>query len=232
MDTSKTLLAVGVAIALLSGCKKHDDAAADTSAAPPATEASEQSKPPVPSTDTPVATPAAPVAKAFDINAIPVSTAVLPAWPYMALPTGYHFRNDDDLGRNTKDLARVPVWTGGQLSWVVGKTFSDTVNNDDGKTFSKFELLKNLQQAIEALGGVRISQHSYDEATYKASQKEIDDFRQEFDNIRDAYWYDADADTFVIHRADKAIWVVVHADNNSGGVLIAEGPLPEPPAKQ
>ena len=232
MQVSKTLLALGVAAALLVGCKKQDEAAAEAAAA--TTDASiEQAEAPAPETaapETPDAS-AAPAVTAFDINKIPVRDAALPAWPYVALPAGYHYYYSEELGSRSKDLARVPVWTGGQLLWIEGKTFSDAIRSDEGKTYSKFEVRKNLQQAIEALGGVRIGERSYDEATYKANEKALDDFRQEFDRIRDAYWYDADADTYVIRRADKAVWVVLQTGNGDGGILVAEGPLPDAPAE-
>lgn len=231
MDARKTLLAGCIVMAVLAACKKQD-ATADTETAAPARAAQAQAEPALvedtPATDTPAATPAA---AAFDINAIAVSDKPLPAWPYVALPAGYHYYHADDMAGRTKDLARVPAWTGGQLLWVEGKVFSDSLRNDDGKTFSKFELRKNLQQAVEAMGGVRLSERSYDEATYKANEKEVEDFRQEFDRIRDAYWYDSDADTWVIRRADKAIWVVYQVDNSDGGLMIAESPLPEAPSK-
>ena len=66
---------------------------------------------------------------------------------------------------------------------------------------------------------------------YEANEKALSDFRQEFDRIRDAYWYNADADTYVIRRADKAIWIVTQTDTGSGAIMVAEGPLPEVPAK-
>ena len=228
---NKTVLAMCMATALLAGCKAKDTAAeaapeAATAAAPEATAAPEPA---------PEATPAAPAATAaavaFDISKIPVSDKPLPAWPYVALAAGYHYHEADDLAGQSKDLARVPAWTGGQLLWVEGKTFSDQIDNSDGKTFSKFEVRKSLQQAIEALGGVRIAERSYDEAVYKANEKALDDFRQEFHRIRDAYWYDADADTYVIRRADKAIWIVAQIRNDDGGIMVAEGPLPEAPAQ-
>ena len=228
---NKTVLAMCMATALLAGCKAKDTAA---EAAPEAATAaaSEATAAPEPA---PEATPAAPAAKpavvAFDIDKIPVSDKPLPAWPYIALPAGYHYHEADDLAGQSKDLARVPVWTGGQLLWVEGKTFSDAIRSDDGKTYSKFEVRKSLQQAIEALGGVRIAERSYDEAVYKANEKALDDFRQEFHRIRDAYWYDADADTYVIRRADKAIWIVAQIRNDDGGIMVAEGPLPEAPAQ-
>ena len=236
MQSNKTLIALGVAAVMLAGCGKRDEAgasAAAAEAAPAAAPASDEAQatalePEAMPADPAAATPAAP---RFDITTLPMSQADLPAWPYVALPAGYRFYNAGDLAGQSKDLARIPVWTGGQLLWVEGKTFSDAIRSDDGKTYSKFEVRKNLQQAIEALGGVRIGERSYDEATYKANEKALDDFRQEFDRIRDAYWYDADADTYVIRRADKAVWVVLQTGNGDGGILVAEGPVPEAPAE-
>ena len=233
MRMSKTLLALGVASALLVGCKKQDDsAAADTATAAADANATQTEAPAVETSPAATEAPAAkPAVVAFDIDKIPVSDKPLPAWPYIALPAGYHYHEADDLAGQSKDLARVPVWTGGQLLWVEGRVFSDSIRAQEGKTHSRFELRKNLQQAIEALGGVRLAERSFDEATYKANEKALDDFRQEFHRIRDAYWYDADADTYVIRRADKAIWIVAQIRNDDGGIMVAEGPLPEAPAQ-
>ena len=233
MRMSKTLLALGVASALLVGCKKQDDsAAADTATAAADANATQTEAPPVETSPAATEAPAAkPAVVAFDIDKIPVSDKPLPAWPYIALPAGYHYHEADDLAGQSKDLARVPVWTGGQLLWVEGKTFSDAIRSDEGKTYSKFEVRKNLQQAIEALGGVRLAERSFDETVWDANEKDLEDFRQEFDRMQNAYWYDKDVDTYVIRRADKAIWIVTQTDTGSGAIMVAEGPLPEPPAK-
>ena len=238
MQVSKTLLALGVASALLVGCKKQDEAAAAEAATARADASTEQAEAPAPETAAPeTAAPetpdasAAPAVTAFDINKIPVSDAALPAWPYVALPAGYHYYYSEDLASRSKDLARVPVWTGGQLLWIEGKTFSDAIRSDEGKTYSKFEVRKNLQQAIEALGGVRLAERSFDETVWDANENDLQDFRQEFDRMQNAYWYDKDVDTYVIRRADKAIWVVAQTDNGGGALMVAEGPLPEAPAK-
>lgn len=231
MKTTVLMLAMGVALA---GCNKNKDAAADASTdAPAAAAVVEASAAPVAASDA-AATPAAaaPVAAqaaVFDINAIPVSDKPLGAWPYLVLPAGYAFSGN--LAEKTKDLARVPFWTGSQLLWVEGKTYEAELDAGDGKTYSRFELLKGIDQALTALGAVTLTQRSYDEKVYDANKPELAPFRSEFDDIDDAYWYDKDARTYLIRRADKAIWVVVYADNYDGAVLIAEGPLPEAPAK-
>lgn len=229
MRLNRTLLVAAMAAALLAGCKKNEEAAevAAPEQAAPAAEPAAQAEP------APAATPeaAAPVAKAFDIEAVAVSDKPLGEWPYLVLPAGYELDNADDIARRSKDLARVPVWTGGELLWVEGRTFVDEIDNADGKTFSKFELRKGLQQAIEALGGVRIGERSFPQAVYKANEKAINDFTAEFNDMHNAYWYDNDADTWVIRRADKAIWLVTDVNNDRGKVMVAEGPLPPPPAQ-
>ena len=232
MIRNMTLTAAVVALALLSGCKKQDDAqpAAEVGAAPaPAAPAAttEAAPAPAPAAEAPVATPAAPQATAFDIGSIPASDKPLPAWPYVALPAGYAFDDADELAKRSKDLARVPVWTGGELLWVEGKVFSDEIDSADDKTYSKFEVRKGVQQAVEALGGVRVAERSYDEPTYRANQKALSDFTQEFTDMHNAYWYDGDADTYVIRRADKAIWVVFQSGNGGGALMVAEGALPQ-----
>lgn len=226
MTLNKTALMAACAALLLTACKPKDEAPVDTAPAPSTAPVAAEAPPPAPQDAASAPEATASAAAAFDITRIAVSDKPLPPWPYVALPAGYHFDHHEEMAKQSKDLARVPVWTGSQLLWVEGKVFSDSIDNDDGKTFSKFELRKNLQQAIEALGGVRLSERSFDEATYKASEKALEDFRQEFGNMGNAYWYDADADTYLIRRADQAIWVVTQVDNDSAAVMVAQGPLP------
>lgn len=241
MQTKTTLLALAVGLAMLAGCGKQDGAAPATGTPPPAADdgtaidaagAPADATVDAPSGDaTPAAAeavaPAAPEATAFDLDAIPVSTATLPAWPYVQLPAGYEFDDADQLAEHTKDLARIPVWTGGELLWVEGKVFNDEVESAEGKTYSRFELAKGLRQHIESLGGVRVNERSYDEATYRANEKALEDFRREFNDIREAYWYDQDVETYVIRRDEGVVWIVVQARNGEGSVLVAEGPAPE-----
>lgn len=230
---NRSVLAAMVGIALLPGCKKQDDGAAETAAAAEAAVAQDSADADAVADEaSPDAPVVAPVAVAFDIGKIPVSEAPLGEWPHLALPTGYVLGHADDLSSRTKDLARVPVWTGGQLLWVEGKVFSDRVSAADGKTWSKFELRKHLQQAIEAMGGVRLTERNFDGAVQEANNAALDDFRGEFGDMHDAYWHDNEADTYVIRRADKAVWIVMQADNSDGGVMVVEGPLPAPPPAQ
>lgn len=235
MQPRKTLLMISMTVVLIAGCSKPqsetDAAAAPQTPVGSAAAMSADTTAPVDAAHTVPAQAYVAAAAAFDITSIPVSDNPLPEWPYVALPAGYEFESAGSIARSSKDLARVPVWTGGELLWLEGRTFSDGIDNSEDKSFSKFEVRKNIQKAVEALGGVRVSEHSIDKTTYKANEKALDDFRHEFSKIGDAYVYDNDADTYLIRRADKAIWVVAEFSNSDAGLMVAEGPLPQPAKK-
>ena len=222
MRPSLTLLCLSLTAALLVGCKKDETVA--TPAPEPASEAASPAPAAEPSAAAPAAAPVA--AQAFDINAVPVSDKPLGDWPYIAPPAGYVWDDAGEIGKNTKDLARVPVWTGGELLWVEGKTFSDDIETPEGKTYSRFEVRKGIEQAIAAIGGQRIGERTFDETVYRANEKALGDFRSEFSDMSNAYRYDEEADTYLVRQPDKAIWFVTTANNDRTVVMVVEGPLP------
>lgn len=227
MLETRTLIAVCIAAALVAGCKQPQDTAAAPEAEAPAA-SSETAAPPAETAPAAAeaAQPQAAPAQAFDISAIAVSDKPLGEWPYIAAPAGYIFY--DEIAKGTKDLARAPFWTGGQLVWVEGKTYETNLHAGEGKTFSKFEVLKGIEQALTALGAVKLSGKGLDDQAYQASKDEVDAFVSEFGDVYGAYRGGSDntTATYLIRRADKAIWAVVTSTNNNAGLLMAEGPLP------
>ena len=226
MALNRAMLVLCVATALLAGCKREQ--AQDEQPASP-TEAPVVDAAPQPA---PQAAPAAqPAAVAFDIGKIARSDKPLGAWPYVILPAGYVYERADDLAARSKDLARVPVWTGGELLWLEGRVFTDEIDAQDGKTYSQFEVRKNLRQALETLGAVRVAERSFDEAVRGGNERDIAAFLNEFGEMYYPYQADQDAETWVIRGADKAVWVVFHSGNNDGSLMVVEAPLPEAPAQ-
>ena len=224
----RILIALCVSAALLAGCKKqHEEASA--SGAEAATASSDVAAPPAETApaDAEPAQPQAAPAKAFDINAIAVSDKPLGAWPYIAAPAGYTYY--DDTAKGTKDLARVAVWTGSQLVWVEGKTFETSIRAGDGKTFSRFEVFKAIDQALTALGAVKLAGKGLDSEAQQIDRGEVDAFVREFDDVYGAYRGSSEdaAGTYLIRRADKAIWVVVTGTSSNAGLMVVDGPLPE-----
>jgi hypothetical protein len=232
---SLPVLSLGLAASLaLTGCKKPNSPTPAAVASSPEAPAAAVSSTGPSAVVTPPPAGASAVATAeafFDIRTIPISDQALPAWPYVALPAGYVFLHADNLASRSKDLARVPVWTGSQLLWLEGRVFSDDIHPAREKTYSRFEVRKKIREALEAQGAVRLTERSFDEAVEKAFKKDLHDFRDEFSSIRDAYYADRDAETYVIRRAGSAIWMVFYSDNGSGELMVAEGPLPPTPSK-
>lgn len=218
MQPRKTLLMISVATVLIAGCSKPQPESETVSTSPSSTEVAES----LPAVSTPadaaVSQPAqadAAAAVAFDMTKIPVSDKPLDAFPYLAPPAGYVLENTE-----TKDLARVPFWTGRALEFVEGKVHQARIDADGEKSYSRFEVLKRVDEALTALGAVRVTQSEVPE---ELLEKELPkDFGVEFNAGAGGYYGGQEVSTYVLRRADKAVWFKVYSDTNSGSLLVAE----------
>src|SRR3546814_2314748 len=151
-----------VLAALLTGCQKSGpaDPVADAGVAPePAAAATADSA--AIASDAPAgdAAPASEAAAtpAFDIEAVPVSDAALGEFPYFSLPAGY-----EPMNRPVQmDYARFPFWTGEGFEWVEGRSYETSIAAADGKTWSEFELRKNLRSEEHTSELQSLMRHSY-----------------------------------------------------------------------
>ncbi|WP_255423965.1 OmpA family protein [Xanthomonas sp. SI] len=144
-----------------------------------------------------------------------MSDAPLGSFPYLGLPDGYVAK--DAPVRN--DFDRAPFWTGDRVEWVEGKIYAAAIGTTDGKPYSPLELSRNIQAMVEALGGQRIASGQLPAEASKA----IGDSNAAVTyvgGIGDIY--NEPADTYVIHRADRNIWIHVCSGGAGGGLLIAE----------
>lgn len=195
------------AVLATAGCKREE--AARPAATPASDSATAQG-----AAATPAGSAATAESKGFDASRLPVSDAALGAFPYLGLPEGYVAT---DVVQN--DFDRVPFWTGDRIEWVEGKVHSAALGAAGDKPFSPLELSRNVQALVESLGGKRI-----------ASGPLPAEASQEIGNSKAgvAYVgglgdiYNEPADTYVIHRADRDIWIHVCAGSNAGGWIIAE----------
>ncbi|QNH10937.1 Peptidoglycan-associated lipoprotein [Xanthomonas sp. SI] len=194
-----------ILIAAAGGCKRSEPqpAAHAEPEAQPATAAAAPSAAPAES------------ARRFDAATLPVSDAPLGSFPYLGLPDGYVAK--DAPVRN--DFDRAPFWTGDRVEWVEGKIYAAAIGTTDGKPYSPLELSRNIQAMVEALGGQRIASGQLPAEASKA----IGDSNAAVTyvgGIGDIY--NEPADTYVIHRADRNIWIHVCSGGAGGGLLIAE----------
>lgn len=151
---------------------------------------------------------------AFDINNVPVSTATLGDFPYIGLPDGYQA-----LRPETNTFERVPFWTGDRLEWVEGQAYGALVQAKDGHPFSQLELNRNIQALVESLGGQRVFSGRIP-AEGKDGIQTSDVAVNRVDALGDLY--NETAEVYVIHRADRDIWLHLAKNGNQAGLLIAE----------
>ncbi|SIO54334.1 OmpA family protein [Chitinophaga niabensis] len=149
---------------------------------------------------TPAAPEAAtPVAKGFDLNAIPVSDKPLGAFPYFELPEGYYNFNKNKIA----DYDVAYFWVKDHFEKPEGKIFYDYIRAKEGKSYSDLELTKNLDAVITGAGGVKVSEMKVpqDSASVIPENNRL--------KYMTGYGFIANAvtTTYLIRRADKNIWV-------------------------
>lgn len=153
-------------------------------------------------------------ARPFAVADLPVSQAPLGSFPYLGLPQGYARQDVVD-----SPFDRVPFWTGDRVEWIEGKVHSSVLQSSSDRPYSQLELSRNVQSLVETLGGKRIfsgtlpADASGDIGSSKAGVQYVG-------GIGDIY--NEPAETYVIHRDDRDIWIHLGSSGNSGALLVAE----------
>ena len=200
-------MVVSAALAV-SAC--HKKATEETAQAPNAPIAATVEPSPAPAA-VPTGDGPAPVGT-YDTSKAPVSAVKLGAFPYLSLPTGY-----TEGSAETLDLARFPLWVGDHFVWIEGKVHQARIGTAEGKTFSKYELQRNIEDLVQQAGGKKIA-----ETQLPSSMREKlnPDAQQVDTGLGDIIQYPAV--TFLIHRADKDIWVHFNSGTNGGAWAVVE----------
>ncbi|MCW0372648.1 OmpA family protein [Xanthomonas sacchari] len=196
-------------ISSLSACKKHEQPAhPDDQATPPAATASATQD---------ASTQQAAASPAFDPASLPVSDVPLGDFPYIALPSGYVAGTKPDIA----DFDQVPFWTGDRLEPVEGRVWSAHIRSEAGKTFSDLELERNIEAVVSAMGGKKIFDGKLPEAAGKKINEWPRDFAIKYNSGLGDVWNGV-TQVYVVHRADRIIWIHLCTDQFGGGLLIAE----------
>lgn len=154
---------------------------------------------------------AAPVAKTFDLNAIPVSDKPLGAFPYFELPEGYYNYNKNKI----VDYDVAYFWVGDHFEKPEGKIFYDYIRAKEGKSYSDLELTRNLDAVITGVGGVKISEAKVpqDSAYNNIPQNN----RLKYSNGYGFLGYEPTS-TYLIRRADKNIWIQFTSSDDGASI--------------
>lgn len=157
----------------------------------------------------------------FDTGKASVSAVKLGAFPYLSLPDGYKAASPETL-----DLTRFPVWVGDHFVWVAGKVYQTRIEPVQGKSYSKYEVQQNIESLIAQAGGKKIAEV---QLPSDMRSKLDPDARQVDTGLGDII--SNPVVTFLIHQADKDIWVHFTSGTQSGSLAVIETKAFVPTAK-
>lgn len=170
------------------------------------------------------ATPAAAASPAaFSIDSVPVTNVALGSFPYFSLPDGYQVMNKPV----TLDFGHFPFWTGKAFHYVEGKVYQASIEAGDDKTYSSFELKKNIAAELQQAGATQIADGKIPSDLSHGLPDEI--AVGMIDGLGDIY--NDPTETWVIHRPDRQIWVHFTTNSASGAWTIVESKPFVPTAK-
>jgi OOP family OmpA-OmpF porin len=197
----------------LSACGHQDQTAEQAS--PPTTAAAPAPTETAPS-ETPATTTAAPAA-AFDVSTVPVSTAALGSFPYVA-----GLKNFELNTTNSKDFEfeRAYVYDGTTLQTIEGKVsrrlFEVDRSSEVGKKMSELLIDRNLDNQLKALGAVKVWTGIIPKETIEKIGGNTVFYQHS------STGNDSEGDTYLIRQKDKQIWVQTSTSADSYRIDVVE----------
>jgi len=155
----------------------------------------------------------------FDIEKVPVTTAVLPPFPYLEYPPG---TQEGAMFTKKANFDSLYVVTGKQLRKVEGRFESHKFYLSDVK-MSEVEARRNYENLIAQMGGIKVNeanpaelaQDSVDEIIANKNKTRYDDGSMSYD-------------VYLVRKPDQLVWIVLMAGSSHVDTLV----LAEQPFKQ
>lgn len=230
-----SLLLIGCApfVLLLSGCKTEQPVPAAAAGAATISQATvaepAMSQPSVPVEALAIGlAPAAPAEPApapdtgFNVDNVAVSTMALPPFPFFKIPDGLTGTVKDN--NSTIDFDRHFFLAGKKMVLVEGRLYHNAmslISQDKSREYSPTEFHRNYENAVRALGGVKISETQFTRAIV-----------DEAGGLRETnkHWRSApptsgyEHHTYLIRSPEKEYWILVStaAAKPSGHIVVLE----------
>jgi|GEM_PF-1688377 len=185
-------------------------------------QATEQSTPETTAAAAPTETPAPeaaattqPAPTTFDLSAVPVSTADLGAFPYLAPLPGYEVNTSNS---ESFDFERAYVYDGTSIIAVEGKVSRRLLEPAaDTKKASDLMIQRNYEELLKKLGAMKVSDTQVPkEAVDKIGSEEYYKHNGKIDG------QNAPAYTYVIRQKDKEVWVQLGLESGSYRLNVTE----------
>ncbi|TDQ11792.1 hypothetical protein [Pedobacter metabolipauper] len=156
----------------------------------------------------------------FDIQSIPVTDKDPGTFPYLNPPETYTYGFDKQIRQSDiKDFDKEYFAVNGKLIPQEGKSYKVSIEKDrsDGKRFNSLIVERSYEQAILALGGVKVNHVPVSNEEYKrVGDKEL--IEKHYGASINANLLD-DIKTYVIRTKDKVIWIQMSLLNEESGNL-------------
>ncbi|MEP6634235.1 MAG: OmpA family protein [Luteimonas sp.] len=139
----------------------------------------------------------------FDSDSVPATTATLPPFPFFKTPDGLASVFDEK--DKTVSFDGQYFIAGDKAVLIEGRVFHDAYAlQNDARTYSELEFLKNYENAITALGGKKINDAQYTDAVLGAvgGRDAVEKHHRGAAPIID-YRHD----DYLIRSADKEYWI-------------------------
>jgi hypothetical protein len=226
-NTVQLIVSCCVLFSLLTSCgsKEKTEETAATSA-PTVTEAATSSATTPPSAEiTPTETAAASTPDAtFDLSKVPVSSADLGQFPYLAALTTYEVNT---LNSEDYEFERAYVYDGKNLVPIEGKVSQRLIKpKDSDRKASELMIRRNYESLLKDLGGTKVF-----------SGKVPSEVIEKAGGYNAVYKYGKwsistshETDAYVIRQEDKEVWVQVTTlggDGNYNLTVIERAPMPQ-----
>ncbi|QNA99783.1 OmpA family protein [Massilia sp. Se16.2.3] len=158
-------------------------------------------------------------AQPVDINAIPVTTAALPSFPYLAYPP--ELNQAFQSTRNSRFDA-VGIIVGKELRTVEGQVETRSFSNRHAK-MSQMAVRRNYEAAIKGLGGVKVNAVDHrDKALLAANtSKEVSETTLRQDKLR-VDDFSMSYDSYLVRTPEKNVWLVLMTGESDTRLLAVE----------
>lgn len=154
----------------------------------------------------------------FDIDALPLSTTPLGAFPFFSIPDGY-----GEAHNKTRrlDFGEAAFWTGSSVRQVEGRVYATGIRVDrdqsKDKQFSDLEVVRNLERVVTAAGGVEV----FAGESPREVGDEIARVMKQYRTEANCYGFSPEQ-LFVLRRDDGNVWVRTCRAGNFAGLIVVQ----------
>lgn len=154
-----------------------------------------------------------------DVNAVPLSTAALPPFPYLAYPPGLH---EGFQWTTQANFDAVGIIVGKELRTVEGRVETRRFAHSDAK-MSQMAVRRNYEAAIKGMGGVKVNAVGHENEALIAANtnRNLDEYKLRHDKMR-VPEQTMSYDSYLVRTPGKNIWLVLMSNESATSLIAVE----------